>query len=189
MGRTARGVKQAGFLVISYTTMPAVLVELGFLTNNSEEDFLQGEQGQDYMASAIYRAFKEYKAGIEGTDVVTDPLKPDTSTVAKDTTKDAPKPLPVANRNDDVGVRFKVQLAVSRKPIKCEPKNFNGLEDVVEYEGGGLYKYVVGNERTPEAAAKVKELCRQKGYDGAFIVAFKDGARIDLEKAVTLAKQ
>ncbi|MFZ1686029.1 MAG: N-acetylmuramoyl-L-alanine amidase [Flavobacteriales bacterium] len=188
VGRNARGVKQAGFLVISYTTMPAVLVELGFLTNNSEEDFLQSEKGQDFMASAIYRAFKDYKAGIEGTDVVTDPVKADSTAVARDTTKDVPKPQPVVNKHDDVGVRFKVQLAVSRKPIKCEPKNFNGLEGVMEYEGGGLFKYVVGNERTPEGAAKVKELCRQKGYDGAFIVAFKDGARIDLEKAVTLAK-
>ncbi|MBP6573244.1 MAG: hypothetical protein KA230_02235, partial [Flavobacteriales bacterium] len=62
-------------------------------------------------------------------------------------------------------------------------------EDVVEYEGGGMFKYVVGNESTPDAAGKVKELCRQKGYDGAFIVAFQDGNRIELEKAVTLAKQ
>ena len=189
VGRTARGVKQAGFLVISYTTMPAVLVELGFLTNNSEEDFLQSEQGQDYMASAIYRAFKEYKAGIEGSDVAMEPVKVDSTASGKDDKKDGQVPAPVPDKNDEVGVRFKVQLAVSRKPIKCEPKNFNGLEDVVQYEGGGLYKYVVGNERTPEAAAKVKELCRQNGYDGAFIVAFKDGARIDLEKAVTLAKQ
>lgn len=183
VGRNARGVKQAGFLVISYTTMPAVLVELGFLTNSGEEDFLQSEQGQDYMASAIYRAFKEYKAGIEGTDIAIDTVKVDSAK------QDGPIPAPVPIKDEGSGVRFKVQLAVSRKPIKCEPKNFNGLEDVVEYEGGGLYKYVVGNERTPEGAARLKELCRQKGYDGAFIVAFKDGARIDLEKAVTLAGQ
>lgn len=191
VGRNARGVKQAGFLVISYTTMPAVLVELGFLTNDNEEDFLQGEQGQEYMASAIYRAFKEYKANIEGTDVAMDPVvRPDTTTapVKKEGEKED-KPEPVATKTDESGVRFKVQIAVSKKKIKCEPKNFNGLEGVQEYEGGGMYKYVYGNERTPEGASKVKELCREKGYDGAFVVAFQDGARIELEKALTLAKQ
>ena len=60
--RTDRGVKQAGFWVISFTTMPSILIELGFLTNPQEEDFLQSEDGRSYMASAIYRAFKEYKA-------------------------------------------------------------------------------------------------------------------------------
>ncbi|QQR85705.1 MAG: N-acetylmuramoyl-L-alanine amidase [Flavobacteriales bacterium] len=191
VGRNARGVKQAGFIVISYTTMPAVLVELGFLTNDKEEDFLQGDQGQEYMASAIYRAFKEYKATIEGTDVAMEPVvKPDTTTapVNKEGEKED-KPEPVATKTDESGVRFKVQIAVSKKKIKCEPKNFNGLEGVREYEGGGMYKYVYGNERTPEGATKLKELCREKGYEGAFIVAFQDGARIELEKALTLAKQ
>ena len=59
VGRRDRGVKQAGFYVISYTTMPSTLVELGFLTNPEEEDFLQSENGKAYMASAIYRAFRD----------------------------------------------------------------------------------------------------------------------------------
>ncbi|MBK9700982.1 MAG: N-acetylmuramoyl-L-alanine amidase [Flavobacteriales bacterium] len=73
VGRPDRGVKQAGFLVISYTTMPSVLIELGFLTNATEEDFLQGAEGQDYMASAIYRAFKEYKSTVEGVEIAPAP--------------------------------------------------------------------------------------------------------------------
>ena len=56
-----RGVRQAPYFVTSRTLMPSVLVELGFLTNNSEEDFLHSNVGQTYMASAIYRAIKEYK--------------------------------------------------------------------------------------------------------------------------------
>ncbi|HMC98140.1 MAG TPA: N-acetylmuramoyl-L-alanine amidase, partial [Flavobacteriales bacterium] len=86
VGRSDRGVKQAGFLVISYTTMPAVLVELGFLTNATEEDYLQGSEGQDLMASAIYRAFKEYKATMEGTDIAPAP-PPKTEPAAPDTTR------------------------------------------------------------------------------------------------------
>lgn len=64
--RKDRGVRQAGFWVISYTAMPSILVELGFLTNPDEEDFLNSVKGKEYMASAIYRAFRDYKNDVEG---------------------------------------------------------------------------------------------------------------------------
>ena len=64
-GRSSRGVKQAGFVVLWKTTMPSVLIETGFLTNEKEEKFLGTDAGQDLIASGIYRAFKEYKAEIE----------------------------------------------------------------------------------------------------------------------------
>ncbi len=64
-GRKSRGVKQAGFLVLYKTAMPSVLIESGFLTNRSEEDFLKSTYGQEIIASAIYRAFKEYKVLVE----------------------------------------------------------------------------------------------------------------------------
>jgi N-acetylmuramoyl-L-alanine amidase len=61
VGRKDRGVKQAGYYVISFTNMPSILVELGFLTNPDEEDFLHSDEGKTYMASAIYRAFRDFK--------------------------------------------------------------------------------------------------------------------------------
>ena len=194
VGRIDRGVKQAGFLVISYTSMPSVLVELGFLTNADEEDFLQTEKGQDYLASAIYRAFKEYKSTLEGTDVRVTPneAKPDSTKVAvavPDTVKPAP-PAPIVNPVvTEQGVRFRVQIVTSSKRIDAnKPKNFNGLEGVREVQGAGLFKYQVGNEPSLEKARAVQAKCRDKGYDGAFIVAYQNGERIDLQKAVTLAQ-
>jgi len=65
--RHSRGVKQAGFMVLYKTTMPSVLVEAGFVTNKDEAKYLASEQGQNEIASAIYRAFKSYKAEMEGT--------------------------------------------------------------------------------------------------------------------------
>jgi N-acetylmuramoyl-L-alanine amidase len=65
VGRRDRSVQQAGFWVLYRTTMPSILVELGFLTNPAEEEFLMSEQGQVYMASALFRAFRDYKVEFE----------------------------------------------------------------------------------------------------------------------------
>ncbi|HOS83988.1 MAG TPA: N-acetylmuramoyl-L-alanine amidase [Bacteroidales bacterium] len=65
VGRKDRGVHTAPFMVLWKTTMPSILIETGFISNAEEEQFLITEQGQDYMASAIYRAFKDYKTAIE----------------------------------------------------------------------------------------------------------------------------
>jgi N-acetylmuramoyl-L-alanine amidase len=65
VGRVSRGVKQAGFLVLWRTTMPSVLIETGFLSNLPEEKFLSSDDGQELIASGIYRAFKEYKTQVE----------------------------------------------------------------------------------------------------------------------------
>ena len=65
IGRYSHGVKQAGFWVLWKTSMPSVLVEVGFLTNPNEEAYLGSPKGQDEIALGIYRAFKEYKTQIE----------------------------------------------------------------------------------------------------------------------------
>ncbi len=59
--RKSRGVKQAGFQVLFEASMPAVLVELGFITNPAEQRFLTSEYGQNIMASAMFRAIRDYK--------------------------------------------------------------------------------------------------------------------------------
>lgn len=183
VGRPDRGVKQAGFIVISYTTMPSVLIELGFLTNASEEDYLQSEAGQDYMASAIYRAFKQYKSQVEGVPApVAHEAKPDSTRVV--VPKD-PVPAPVSASS----VRFKVQIATSSKRIDLKPKNFGGLEGVEEHKGQGLFKYTVGDETSLEKARTVQKRCQEQGFTGAFIVAFQNGQRIDLQEAVKLAQR
>jgi N-acetylmuramoyl-L-alanine amidase len=83
---------------------------------------------------------------------------------------------------------FKVQIATSSKRIGTKPQNFNGLEGVQEHQGAGLYKYTVGAESTVEAARKLQETCRSKGYSESFIVAFRNGERIALQEALKLAE-
>jgi N-acetylmuramoyl-L-alanine amidase len=66
VGRTDKGVKRASLWVLWRTYMPSVLTEIGFLTNPEEEQFLGSDRGQDYVASGIFRAFREYKDELEG---------------------------------------------------------------------------------------------------------------------------
>lgn len=67
VGRPSRGVKQAGFLVLWKSTMPSALIEVGFLTNPGEEQYLNDKAGQSYMAAGIYRAFRQYKQDLEAS--------------------------------------------------------------------------------------------------------------------------
>lgn len=66
VGRASRGVKQAGFIVLWKSTMPSVLIESGFLTNPTEERYLNDKANQTYMAAGIFRAFRAYKRELEG---------------------------------------------------------------------------------------------------------------------------
>jgi len=66
VGMNDRGVRQAGFLVLYKTTMPSVLIETGFLSNPEEERFLISQKGQQYVSAAICRAFRKFKARMEG---------------------------------------------------------------------------------------------------------------------------
>lgn len=64
--RSSRGVKQAGFLVLFKTSMPSILIESGFLTNENEEQFLRDSLNQEVMAKSIFKAIKNYKQETEG---------------------------------------------------------------------------------------------------------------------------
>lgn len=66
-GRKSRGVKQAGFVVLKETTMPAVLVETGFMSNPNEEAYLLSSAGQQKLANAILKAFAKYYKATSGS--------------------------------------------------------------------------------------------------------------------------
>jgi N-acetylmuramoyl-L-alanine amidase len=68
VGRNSHGVKQAGFWVLWRTSMPSILIEVGFLSNPKEERYLNDDLGQVYLASGIFRAFKDYKGEIESDE-------------------------------------------------------------------------------------------------------------------------
>ena len=104
ISRNDRGVKQAGFWVLFMTTMPSVLTETGFITNPSEEKYLNSEEGQDYLASAIFRACREYINEIDNKSVRLD---------RKNTTPELHKDSVVQNISKPGNIMFTVQVATS----------------------------------------------------------------------------
>ncbi len=191
VGRKDRGVKQAGFQVISYTNMPSILVELGFISNVEEEDFLMKEDGKTYMASAIFRAFKEYKDKTKVSETAEKPKSPE-----KPQTEMAPDSKPVVQTStpkivtDEVkaGVCFKVQFLSSAKPLDKTSPEFKGVEKVDEYLSNGVYKYLAGCTSNYEVAKKNQAVMREMGFKDAFVVAFEDQKRIDLSVALSKIK-
>lgn len=61
-----RGVKQAEIFVLYKTAMPAVLTEVGFISNPEEEQYMMSETGQNTIVTCIFNAFVEYKCSTEG---------------------------------------------------------------------------------------------------------------------------
>lgn len=164
--RHDRGVQQAGFLVLYKTAMPSILVELGFISNPTEEAYMMSKDGQDVLASAIYRAFCTYKTNYEKDSVE---LQQEVS----ETPKQAEKPAIDKN----VGIVYKVQFTTKNRPVDNAQSVYKNLRDVDYYEHNGMYKYTAGCFATKsEADAYLKEVIKQ-GYDGAFVVKFEDGIR------------
>jgi N-acetylmuramoyl-L-alanine amidase len=191
-GRFDRGVKQAGFLVLYKTTMPSVLVEAGFLTNPAEENFLRDTLNQDKLANAIFRAFQQYKNTIEGSQApIVDASyiknakagKPIVSTPKVDQLEE------VKDEVKDTDIVFKIQIDTSRERLSLTDPRFKG-EDVSEYVQDGLYKYTVGlivNDF--EAAKKRREELVQKGFQHAFVVAFRKDQRMNISEAIAQSQK
>ncbi len=190
VGRRDRGVKQAPFLVLHQTTMPSVLIETGFLTNASEEKFLISEVGQDYLASAIYRAFKEYNTEIENRARILYDAEQAALKRGADINKNKKEQQKVSGKtvesNEDI--TFMVQLVTSSRLVDTKPENFKRLVGVKYYEAGGLYRYTYGNEDSWDKAAVLQKEVIEKGYTDAFIIAFHKGKRISVNEAQKLLK-
>jgi len=170
VGLINRGVKQAGFLVLWQTTMPSVLVEAGFISNSEEEKFIMSEEGKEYIASAIFRAFRDYKLSIDE--------KSDFSAVRNS----AP-----AN-NDPDKIWFMVQLVTSSTMAEPAQDNFKGLEDITELISGRYYKYATGHFNSYEEAASYRKDISAK-YPDAFVIAVQRQKIIPLQEAIEKRKQ
>lgn len=168
--RKDRGVKQAGFWVLSKTYMPSVLVELGFLTHKKEEDFLNSKKGKKVMTKSLYNAIKKY-LDLHTTTNTTDDIVIDEEEAVK------------ASKIYE-GITFKVQLAASSKKMATKSYNFKGLKQISREKANKIYRYFYGKTSDYEEIKRMKEEAVRKGYKDCYVVAYKKGKKIPLSEAL-----
>jgi N-acetylmuramoyl-L-alanine amidase len=83
----------------------------------------------------------------------------------------------------EIGVVFKVQIASSSKKMDLDPSNFKGLKNVDIESNGAVFKYTYGQTTDYFEAKKNLSEVKSKGYDSAFLIAFKNGKSISVKEA------
>ncbi len=177
--RNDRGVRQAGFWVLFNTAMPSVLIETGFITNAAEEKYLNSGQGQDYLASAIYRACRDYINGIDKMSNFT----PNDKKLPEEDPQVKAEPV----QKDD-GIVFMVQVSSASARTEIKPENFRGLTDIVEINVQERYKYATGSFSEYAEAVKYRRKIEEI-FPDAFVIALKDNKILPLQQALDLKKK
>ncbi len=205
--RKDRSVKQQSLLVLARTAMPGVLIETGFITNPDEEKYLMSEQGQEYLASAIFRAFRDYKDVVESRSSLI-------ASLGKKPNIDSSGVLPVSRSVSDAApadvteqiaselnqakteaervaeeeiakpaIIFKVQIAASTRRFDLNAPLFKGEKDVKEFVVGKMYKYAVGESTSFDEIIAYNKKVREK-FPDAFVIAVRENEIIPLQQAL-----
>ena len=174
VNRIDRGVKQAGFWVLYMTTMPSILTEIGFITNAAEERFLNSSEGQDYIASALFRACREYINELDSRTGISVNDNEENNAITGSSITDE--------------IIFMVQIASSTTRREMRPANFNGIDNLYEIIENNRFKYASGTFSDYDKAVEYRKEIEKK-VSGAFIIAVKDNKTIPLQQAIDELKK
>lgn len=173
--RPDHGVHQAGYLVLWKSAMPSILVELGYISNQTDRNYLVSSKGVDEMSKAIYLAFDKYLSSRRKLAMTNSTAaSPAAASSGKQTESQTVSGSPVT---------FSVQILTSSTVLKKNDYRIKGLKNVSYYQDGKLYKYTASPTSDYEEAKKELKKLRATFKD-AFIIAMKDGSRIDLQQAI-----
>lgn len=182
--RPDKGVHQAGFLVLRETSMPSCLIELGFITTPDEERLLNDNAKVDDIAKGIYEAFAKYKNKYDrSVSVPYRAANRQESTLPKivpDSYKavPAPKDAPV----------FKLQIFVGNRNLRKGDAHFKGETEFDSFQEGNLVKYTLGASTNYNEIYRLRKEKMEK-FPEAFIIAFKNGKKYDVNQAIREFKQ
>ena len=174
--RSDRGVRQGAFWVLRATSMPSILIEVGYISNAEEENYLALSSSRQKLAESIYEAFSHYKAdwsrkqsgnisssseqNNKQTDVMPDATPKEEGKIIKEDAK-------IEKEIED----YRIQIMASDKIYKTSSSLFKGLSNIRYYRENNLYKYTYGSFKTKDEA--IKQLPKiQKLFKGAFVVHF-----------------
>jgi N-acetylmuramoyl-L-alanine amidase len=179
VGRFDRGVKQAGFWVLYKTKMPSVLTETGFISNLTEEKFINSKQGQEKIATSIFRACSEYIGEIN--------KKTWKYTAETDNTVSSSDSLKT-NADTKGKIIFMIQIATSTKRIEIKPGSFKNIRDIVELYSGNRFRYATGSFRDYDEAVSYRKQIEAL-YPDAFVISVKDNKILPLREALDRKKE
>jgi len=175
-GRNDMGVLQANLAVLRLTYMPSVLLEVGYISTPSEEQFLMSEAGRQTMAKSIYNAIVKYKAQRTGKESKlekpTATPTPTETTTPETSSNDAPPAVTPSDANGAKKTVYKVQIFSGSAKLKSNDKQFKGLKCEM-HEKDGRYAYTYGSASTLDEAKKIRQSILDK-FPQAFIVTFEE---------------
>ena len=212
--RPDKGVHQAGFLVLRETSMPGCLIELGFITTPDEERLLNNDSRVDDIARGIYEAFAKYKnkydksvsvpyRASDSEDVNIPKIVPDQEPAPKtrvvtrgkqpkreEATLEQPKRVEKKVKRAEVADApvFKLQIFVGSRNLRKGDAHFKGETDYDSFQEGNLVKYTLGASTNYNEIYRLRKEKLDK-FPEAFIIAFKNGQKYDVNQAIREFKQ
>ena len=212
--RPDKGVHQAGFLVLRETSMPGCLIELGFITTPDEERLLNDDSRVDDIARGIYEAFAKYKnkydksvsvpyRAKDSEDVNLPKIVPDQEPAPKtrvvtrgkqpkreEATPEQPKRVEKKVKKAEVADApvFKLQIFVGSRNLRKGDAHFKGETDYDSFQEGNLVKYTLGASTNYNEIYRLRKEKLEK-FPEAFIIAFKNGQKYDVNQAIREFKQ
>lgn len=212
--RPDKGVHQAGFLVLRETSMPGCLIELGFITTPDEERLLNNDSRVDDIARGIYEAFAKYKnkydrsvsvpyRAKDSEEVNIPKIVPDQEPAPKtrvvtrgkqpkreEATPEQPKRMEKKVKKAEVADApvFKLQIFVGSRNLRKGDAHFKGETDYDSFQEGNLVKYTLGASTNYNEIYRLRKEKLDK-FPEAFIIAFKNGQKYDVNQAIREFKQ
>lgn len=212
--RPDKGVHQAGFLVLRETSMPGCLIELGFITTPDEERLLNNDSRVDDIARGIYEAFAKYKnkydksvsvpyRAKDSEEVNIPKIVPDQEPAPKtravtrgkqpkreEATPEQPKRVEKKVKKAEVAdvPVFKLQIFVGSRNLRKGDAHFKGETDYDSFQEGNLVKYTLGASTNYNEIYRLRKEKLDK-FPEAFIIAFKNGQKYDVNQAIREFKQ